>query len=528
MKSIIFTFFGFFIYIFFATGVASSQHKNIQIFPSDMRPNEPSIAIDKNNPDIMVAGCNLKWVAYSNDGGKTWTTDTMKSSLGVWGDPVIICDTNSMFYYFHLSQRPGRDWLDRIICQKSTDMGKTWNDGSFTEVDGKQHDKEWIVVDRKTNTLYMTWTVFEKYGSKNPDDSSHILFSKSTDQGESWTKPLRINDRGGDCIDDDSTVEGAVPAVGPDGELYVVWAGHEKLYFDKSTDGGETWLENNIIIAEQYGGWNYDIPGIFRCNGLPVIVCDLSESEHRGTIYVNYTDQKYGINDTDVWLIKSTDGGESWSEPKRVNDDPAGKQQFFTWMAIDQTNGYLYFVFYDRRNHPDLMTDVYMAISKDGGETFENFKISETPFAPLKKVFFGDYNNIAVHNGTIRPVWTRMDTGKTTILTALIVPDSIGVSVEEQSPIYTDFDPVLYQNYPNPFSGLTYVSFKLRQASVVNLTMYNSTGEIVAKIIDNKHYPPGKFVETINGMKLNLTRGVYFYVLRTEHKTISKKMIIIQ
>jgi hypothetical protein len=518
----------FWVFIYLFSSVAFSQHQNVRIFPDSLRPNEPSIAMNLKNPQFMVAGCNLHWVAYTYDGGKTWQQDKLTSSYIVWGDPVVISDTNSDFYYLHLSQRPGPKWLDRIVCQKSTDTGKTWNNGSFTEVDGKQHDKEWAIVDSKTNTIYMTWTAFDKYASRDPKDSTHILFSKSEDGGETWSKPLGIDDRGGDCIDSDSTVEGAVPTVGPDGDVYVVWSGHEKIYFDKSTDGGETWLKHDKIIANQYGGWNYTIPGIYRCNGLPAIACDLSGSDYRGTIYINYTDQKYGVNDTDVWLLKSTDGGETWSKPIRVNDDEHGNQQFLTWMALDQTNGFLYFVFYDRRNHPDLMTDVYMAVSKDGGETFENYKISEKPFAPNKNVFFGDYNNIVAHNGTIRPIWTRMDTSRTAILTALIVPDSIGVSTEEQPSIYTDFDPVLYQNYPNPFSDRTYVSFRLWQPSIVCLSLYNSKGQIAGKIINNKKYSEGKYVETIDGMKLNLQSGVYYYVLRTGRKIIAKKMLIIE
>ncbi len=507
--------------------VTYSQHKNVTVFPQSTRPNEPAIAIDINNPQLMVAGSNLNLVAYSRNAGKTWKYKRLTSSYGVWGDPMLLVDTNSNFYFFHLSQYPGPKWLDRIVCQKSLDMGKTWNDGSFTELDGKMHDKEWAVVDRRTNIIYMTWTVFDKYqgGAK---DSSNILFTKSTDNGTTWSKPMRINDRGGDCKDDDNTVEGAVPAIGPNGEIYVVWSGHNNLYFDKSTDGGNTWLKNDMIIAKQYGGWKYDIPGLDRCNGLPIIDCDLSKGEHNGTLYINYSDQKFGLNDTDVWLLKSTDGGETWSKRIRVNDDKAGKQQFLNWFTIDQTNGYLYFVFYDRRNHPDKMTDVYMAVSKDGGKTFDNFKISEEAFAPTKSAFFGDYTNIAATNGTIRPIWSRMDTGRTTILTALIIPDSIGVSVEEESPIYTDFDPVLYQNYPNPFSGRTYVSFKLRESSLVSLFLYNSRGQEVASILNNKQYPAGKFVETINGRKLNLKSGVYYYVLCTNSSTITRKMIIME
>lgn len=517
----------FFIVLLTVVYAASAQHKNVTVFTSNANPNEPSICIDPANPDIMMAGSNIDWFSVSTDRGETWVMNQLESVLGVWGDPVIIVDTNSHFYFFHLSSSPGQTWLDRIICQKTTDLGYTWNDSAFTEPDGKQHDKEWAVVDRNNNHIYMTWTVFDKYGSRNPKDSSHILFSKSTDAGITWSKPLRINDRGGDCIDSDSTVEGAVPVVDSNGVLYVVWSGHEKLYFDKSTDGGETWLENDMIIGNQYGGWNYDIPGLYRCNGLPVIACDLSNSKYKGTLYVNYTDQKHGINDTDVWLIKSTDGGETWTHPYRVNDDKEGKHQFLTWMTVDQTNGYLYFVYYDRRNHPDLFTDVYMAVSKDGGETFENFKVSETPFVPNANVFFGDYNNIAAVNGTIRPIWTRMDQTRKTILTAIINPDSINVSVEDAS-IYADFNAVLYQNYPNPFSGTTYVSFKLYEAETVDLSVYDSKGMFITKIIDNEYMPIGKHSIGINAEEFNLQSGVYYYVLRTINGTISKRMITIR
>ena len=90
------------------------------------------------------------------------------------------------------------------------------------------------------------------------------------------------------------------------------------------------------------------------------------------------------------------------------------------WMAIDQTTGFIYIVFYDRRDHHDLQTDVYLAWSVDGGASFKNVKISETSFVPDEKEFFGDYTNIAAHKGTITPIWTRMENGKTSIWTAVI------------------------------------------------------------------------------------------------------------
>jgi hypothetical protein len=482
--------------------------------------------MDPKNPNIIIAGSNQNLYGISLDTGRTWVTSVLKSSFGVWGDPVLIVDTNSAFYYFHLSMTPGKTWLDRIVCQKNANPDSSFSDGSHTLPDGKQHDKQWAVVDERTNEIYLTWTVFDKYGSANPLDSTHILFSKSADAGVTWTVPIRINDRGGDCIDDDNTVEGAVPAVGPDGEVFVCWSGHEKLYFDKSTDGGASWLNQDKVIADQYGGWTYDIPGLYRCNGLPAIACDLSNGRHRGTIYINYTDQKFGENDTDVWLIKSTDGGVTWTQPKRVNDDPPGKQQFMTWMTLDRKTGFIYLVFYDRRYQPGEITDVFVAVSEDGGETFRNFKVSEKSFAPVESVFFGDYTGIAAYDGIVRPIWTRMDNGRTSVIGSLFVYDSNFVSVAEPSTIYTDAE--LEQNYPNPFSGITYVSFKLREFDIVTLSIYDSKGIHIANIVENKYFGIGKHVEIIDSSKLKLSSGVYYYVLRTLNGTISKKLLIIK
>ena len=248
----------------------------------------------------------------------------------------------------------------------------------------------------------------------------NIVLKRSTDQGKTWTKPLRISKFAGDCIDDDNTVEGAVPTVGPNGEIYVTWSGPKGLVFQRSIDGGQTWMPEEQFITTHEGGWTIDIPGMYRANGLPILVCDLSNGPNRGTLYLNWCDQRNGVEDTDVWLLVSRDGGATWNEEKRVNQDASNRQQFFTWMTIDQSTGFLYFIYYDRRNYDSKKTDVYLAVSRDGGKTFHEHRISETPFVPNDKVFFGDYLNIAAVNGVIAPIWPRMDNGKITLLTTTI------------------------------------------------------------------------------------------------------------
>ena len=408
---------------------AFGQYKNIKIYENQgerIGPCEPSIFISPKDSNVVVAGAILNTVCYSKDGGKTWESDKLSSEFGVWGDPCIVADKMGNFYYFHLSDPTGKNWsskeiLDRIVCQRSEDGGKTWSSGSTIGLNfDKDQDKEWAVADPNSGNIYITWTQFDKYASKDKKDQSNILFSRSTDQGKSWNTPVAINKIPGNCLDDDLTVEGAVPAVGPNGEIYVTWSLNKKLYFDKSLDSGKTWMEKDMVIAEQPAGWALEIPGLNRTNGFPVTVCDVSKGPHSGTIYVNWADQKNGADDTDIWVIKSTDGGKTWSQRKRVNDDKGKAQQFLTWMSVDPVTGYVYIVFYDQRDSKNGDTEVYLAYSKDGGETFKNIKISESPFKLKKEVFFGDYNNISAYNGIVRPIWTRLENDKLSVWTALI------------------------------------------------------------------------------------------------------------
>jgi hypothetical protein len=489
-------------------------------------PEEISICINPKNPNQVVAGANLNNVYYSIDTGATWTIGTLtEPTLGVWGDPIIFTDTAGVFYYSHLANPPSGSWIDRIVFQKSTNGGATWSAGTATGLNGtKAQDKEAVIVNQQTNEIYVTWTQFDVYGSSDPSDSSLILFSKSADAGATWSTPVRLSMDAGNCIDSDSTVEGAIPVIGPAGEIFVVWSGPDGLVYNKSLDNGVTWLPHEVLITSTPGGWDYNIAGLQRCNGLPQAVCDLSGGPNHGTIYINWTDQRNGSTDTDVWLIKSTDGGDTWSSPVRVNDDPPGRQQFLTWMDIDETNGNLYFVFYDRRNFtpPSQKTDVYLAKSSDGGNTFSNFKINSNFFTPSPAIFFGDYVGISAYNDIVRPAWMQYASGTLSVWTALV--DGFSVNVDEHA--VNAYSPVLEQNSPNPFSENTWIKFSLEKPGVVNLFVYDLLGNKVASLYENEKFKEGNFDYIFNAVNYSLPAGIYYYSLTYDENTVTKKMII--
>ncbi len=501
-----------------------SQYLNVKV--GDGFAEEPSIWINPKNTNNIVAGANISYVFHSMDGGLTWSVDNLTSPYGVWGDPCIFTDTAGNFYYVHLSYPPADSghWIDRMVCQKSTDQGVTWSPGTYTGLIGNHNqDKAWAVVDPQTNTIYMTWTDFEEYGSANPNDSSVIRFSKSVDEGATWSSAIRISQLAGDCIDSDNTAEGAVPAVGANGEVYVAWSNRDTLFFDKSLDGGTTWMADDLVISEQPGGWDFFIPGLQRCNGFPITKCDLSGSAYHGTIYVNWSDQRNGVDNTDVWISRSNDSGVTWSSPLKVNDDNLIKHQFFTWMDIDQTNGNIYIIFYDRRNYSDENTDVYLAYSIDGGNTFTNQKISETPFVTNPSFFFGDYINVSAYNGKIAPIWTRQDDVTTSVWTALIDFNTL----TSETPDFKTDHFILLQNFPNPFSNITSIEMNIDVPGIYSLSIYDLLGVKVADIVSNEFLHKGNHSLTLNSSALNLSSGTYYYSLKKGDEVQTKRLIFL-
>jgi hypothetical protein len=385
---------------------------------------EPAVAISPSNTQNMVIGAGPNRAIFSKDGGATWLETELKSPFGVIGDPVLTADHKGNFYYFHLSDPVGKGrstdmWLDRIVSQRSEDGGMFWNDGTFTGLlHPKDNDKPWAAAHPKKDFLAVTWTQFDQYGSQDKACQSNILFSKSTNRSDKWSEPVRINKVSGDCMDDDFTAMGAVPYIDAQGRTFVTWSQGGLIYLDRSFDGGETWLRSDISVTRQLGGWTMTVPGLGRCNGLPVLSGDHSGSPFTGSLYVVYGDQRLG-EDSDIWFIKSPNRGDNWSEAVRVGTKTTG-HQFMPWIAVDQTTGHIYILYYSRYGLQGNQTDVYLAWSVDGGSKFQEIKISETPFIPEEMVFFGDYLNISAHKGIIVPVWTRMDNGKTSIYSTVI------------------------------------------------------------------------------------------------------------
>src|SRR4051794_1371886 len=320
---------------------------------------EPTLAVDPTNPNIVLAaskdwrtGPKQVWYYRSTDGGKTWADghiDTFPTELPNQSDPVIAFDANGGAYMAVLGYNQNDLTIGGLFISRSLDKGATWQTPVLVSSNDDQifNDKEWLTVDRSSaptrGNIYTSWTLFTKTGPRT--ERGDIVVSRSTDGGQTFSKRVVAS------LPSQSNSQGSYPVVGPNGELYVLYyngtgaldedegeregeaggegastsgasqaayqsqAADNALYVAKSTDGGQTFPQ--VKRAATVVTPRSPLPGSqFRIFVLPTLAIDPKSA----ALYATWND--YAAGDTDTMIVRSTDGGITWSEPVRVNDDP--------------------------------------------------------------------------------------------------------------------------------------------------------------------------------------------------------------
>lgn len=384
---------------------------------------EPAIAIDPNNPQHIVAAYqDNAHAGYSFDGGQHWQVAPGVSStrFRVSGDVSIAYDTHghaiicymafdklgSFNYWGHNSSRNG------LFVRRSLDGGSTWETEDIpiiqhgNEASVPWEDKPYIVADdshsRFGGNLYVGWTRWTL-------TDSEIWFTRSTDDGLTWSKPIEIDRHPGLPRDDNGALEGFAGVVGSDGALYVTWAADGWLQFAVSKDGGQSFsAPRNILHTAPI---MFQVENVARSNGFPQIGIDEHEHGKAPRLFVTWSDYRNG--DTDVFISSSVNGGLAWGPAVRINDDPLhnGADQFFQWMAVDPADGSVNVLFYDRRGDPkNRAATVTLARSTDQGRSFKNYAWTSQPF-DAERAFIGDYTGIAARDGRVFGIWTSRSAG---------------------------------------------------------------------------------------------------------------------
>lgn len=417
-----------------SNSIEAVVNPNFRILPSaNSTQSEISIDVHPTNPNILFASANTtNWpvttlygtgLYWSTNGGNNWTGYDNPPIGSNSGDPAAVIGPNGNFYIGYIRNGGGQG------VSVSTNNGATWSNyvAAADPGSGDLLDKNHLWVDKKTlspyvNRVYDAWTHFV---TGSPSENQ-VVINYSTNNGVNWTSFVDLSA----SLSPGSHAQGVNIATGPNGEVYAAFAiydnwgtgvyGEDAIGFAKSTDGGVTWSKARIYSAANFGIRGNLKPTNIRVSSFPSMAVDYSGGARNGYIYIVWPQR--GVSpagsDPDIVLIRSTNGGVSWSSPIRVNNDVLnnGKDQYYPWCTVDQSNGALHIVFYDNRNTTSDSSGVWMASSFDGGLTFDNFQVSDANFKPkpisgLASGYQGDYIGITASNGKVYPIWADDRTG---------------------------------------------------------------------------------------------------------------------
>jgi hypothetical protein len=396
--------------------------------------NEPTVAVDPADTDVVVAGSNdycaaivnnEVWAGYyrSDDGGTTWAHslvpgypgDTSAAGLaspvhgtcGASGDPTQTFDAEGNLFYGFICFNRAKPINGGVYVAKYADDGATYDrttlvkrgtpSGQFTA--GLFQDKINLTVDQTDGehggNVYVAWSQYH-FASRN----NGVLFSRSTDGGVSFSRDIRVTPI------EHGTASFTDLAVGPDGTVwltYLTYASSSRpttdVWLVASTDGGESFGAPMHVAS--ISRFDSDLftggTGGVDCGDGP-FVCP------SGFIFSRFFSNSAVAADEDgvhvVWAGRLEDGqskvwsrtlaGGTWSDAATIDTVDTGHQ----WMPdVASSDGTITVVFYDSRTDPGYAPDrppgntatgnnsgdvvhTWTATSTDGGVTWNETQIT--------------------------------------------------------------------------------------------------------------------------------------------------------
>jgi hypothetical protein len=293
-------------------------------------------------------------------------------------NPSIAIGPKGELYVLFNDMRESGD----MYFAKSYDKGRTWSRPNIRVSD----DCIWVwgtsscLVADDIGTIYTCWVD----GRRDNDDDWDIYSSVSTDEGETWSPNVRVNDGS----EDDKNMPSMVLA--PDHSLIVVWRDSRPyndadIYFARSIDGGETWTDPNIRVDD----------GAYGEQSEPCIC-----SDEEGTLYVGYSHRTYDNDVFHLYVVRSTDYGETWFKPAFRIDD-GGYADHSDISLKSGPNGDLYAAWWLYGGGRD---NIVFTKSIDRGETWSApIQVDHLP----RGVWSEDADLVIGADGTLYVAWTR-------------------------------------------------------------------------------------------------------------------------
>jgi hypothetical protein len=392
---------------------------------------EPVVAVDPAHPSIVVAGANTNydapvngtfptaWFASAN-GGRSFSHNNvpLRAPYTTAADPTVAIARDGTVFYSYLGETPAycSGGRSAVMLAHSIDHGRSFR--GPVEVDSNPaDDKPSMAVEGRpqgASHIFLTWTRWYSH-------SSEVWLGRSVDGGASFAPPIRLRASGLGNF-------GSVPLVAPHHRIYVFWSAfpdnnenrvaRTEILMRASTDDGR-----DFGPARDISGPFPALPGMTQPGSLRNLTMPTAAVGKNGGVYVAYArvsaQHKDGSDNANIVLIRSTNGGTTWSKRVNVNDVTRG-DRFMPAMAAFP-DGSIGLAFYDRRSSRANL-DVYAARVTDDGtlHVSPNVRLnsSDAPIADIYYIkpgstcfapgrFFGDYIGVAPGSGhSLCAVWS--------------------------------------------------------------------------------------------------------------------------
>jgi len=426
--------------------------------------NEPSVAVHRGNTDIVVAGANDYcrqtvggdvWVGYyrSTNGGQSWSHSLVpgypgdNSAVGLAspvsgqcaaaGDPTQAFDAQGRLFYAFICFNRAKPSNGSVFAATYGNDGATYLRtvriaAGTPSVWGVFQDKINLTVDPATGNVYVVWG---RYSGQSWNNA--LYFARSTDHGQSFSKPIRLGpglaeEQFGDV------------AVGPDGDVYVTFVTsaiqtptEAAVWIVKSEDDGVSFTDPiRVAGIDPFDSNEFSGNGFRDCGDGP-FACPTGFAYSRFASLSAVTADDDGVHV--VWngqtatgqskvFVRNSPNGQSWpTPPVQVDAVPTGHQW---WPDVASADGTITVIFSDSRadlayspSRPPGNTaggvnsgnvvDAWVARSSDGGVTWAEARVSTAgsnygweTHGSRRVGFWGDYNYVSAVPGAVHVAWT--------------------------------------------------------------------------------------------------------------------------
>ena len=515
----------FTIFLFLLIGYAFPQQADIPVNPNFTWNGESSLAINPTNPDnLVVAWMKLASltqvtiaISHSNDKGNTWSDPVYMphfSTSFTSADPTLIFSNDGTAYFAYIDYNKATFDSGGVYVCKSVDYGANWSYPvkAIDKSSGTDWpiDRPWLVRD-ETSGIFQQRLYLVTKGANDAPLPHHIYLVHSQDDGLTWSNAIKLDT---DIPVGAQSNAMAVPAVTQDGSLCVSYLSYDpalsvyaRNVMLKSIDGGTSFTpfiidllpftsiipsSDSLLQYSYYLGANPTVPG--------------------NLIFI-YTDRRNG--DWDILFSATHDGGLSWSETQRLNDDPVGNgiEQDMCWGGFS-SDGKFAALWRDRRDGTTGQYSgyrIYGAYSTNGGTTFQpNFAISQTLAPQSIPIDGNDFLGVALSDTVVSGTWADKRTISSQIyFNRYYLDNSSGIGNRIKQPSESFF-PVVIQS---DCASLRPCMNKIRP--LYKIQVFNALGIKVREELNNN---------TI--CFENFSNGFYFIILTNGDQMMSQKFIL--